>query len=150
MMACASPAPQGGACVLVDGRAVHAELAAARPEALLALCAPRGALFGGSAGYVGTVFETQPDGLVGLRLRLDEQVRFSPRTKPWLSDLRAAIDRHTITLDLAAGAGYAVNNRRWLHGRRGFTGQRVMCRILVEPRPAWRIPAGFAPAGALR
>ncbi|MET9265242.1 TauD/TfdA family dioxygenase [Amycolatopsis sp. NPDC004079] len=150
VMACASPAPSGGASVLVDGQAVHADLAATAPEALADLSAPRGAYFGGSAGYVGNVFETGSDGTLGLRLRLDKLARFSPQTQRWLPDLRAAIDRHTITLNLASGAGYAVNNRWWLHGRHGFTGQRVMCRVLVDPRPEWRIPAGFDPAGALR
>uniref|UniRef100_UPI003F499064 TauD/TfdA family dioxygenase n=1 Tax=Amycolatopsis sp. CA-096443 TaxID=3239919 RepID=UPI003F499064 len=148
VMACASPAPRGGDCVLVDGQAVHAFLAAAEPEALADLSGPRGMYFGGPAGIAGNVFEPQPDGTLGVRLRLDGHARFSPRTQRWEDVLRAAVDRHTITLRLPAGAGYAVNNRRWLHGRRPFTGQRLMRRILVEPLAAWRIPAGFDPAAA--
>lgn len=150
VMACASPAPRGGASVLVDGQAVHADLAATAPEALADLSSPRGAYFGGGAGYVGNVFETGSDGRLGLRLRLDELARFSPQTQRWLPALRAAIDRHSIAFNLPSGAGYVVNNGRWLHGRHGFSGHRVMCRALVDPRPKWRIPAGFDPARALR
>ncbi|SFQ28690.1 TauD/TfdA family dioxygenase [Amycolatopsis rubida] len=150
VMACAVPAASGGACVLVDGQAVHADLATTAPEALADLSGPSGMFFGGGAGIVGNLFEPQPGGIVGVRLRLDDQARFSPKTSEWERVLRAAIDRHTITFNLAAGAGYAVNNRRWLHGRHGFSGLRLMYRVLVEPRPEWRIPAGFAPAGTLR
>ncbi|EFL12536.1 predicted protein [Streptomyces sp. AA4] len=150
VMACACPASSGGACVLVDGQAVYSDLATTDPEALAGLSAPRGAYFGLSAGYVGNVFETGPDGTVGLRLRLDKHAQFSPETKRWLPALRAAIERHTITFSLEAGAGYAVNNRRWLHGRDEFSGLRLMYRALVEPRPEWHILAGFDPAGVLR
>ncbi|WP_336159910.1 TauD/TfdA family dioxygenase [Amycolatopsis sp. VC5-11] len=150
VMACAQPAPSGGDCVLVDGQAVHADLAATEPDALAALSGPRGMYFGDCAGLAGNVFEPQPDGLLGVRLRLDELAQFSPLTQQWKSTLRAAVDRHAITLPLAAGTGYAVNNLRWLHGRAPFIGQRVMWRMLVDPRPEWRIPAGFDPAGAPR
>lgn len=144
MLACARPG-HGGQCVVVDGRAVHADLAATAPDALADLSAPRSAHFGGAAGFVGQVFEPQLDGQVSLRLRLDELARFSPHAQRWLPVLREAIDRHLVAFSVNAGAGYVVNNRRSLHGRRSFTGHRVMCRVHVEPRPAWRTPAGFSP-----
>jgi alpha-ketoglutarate-dependent taurine dioxygenase len=124
-MTCARPAESGGDCVLVDGRAVHDELATSAPEALADLSARRGAYFGGAAGIVGNVFEPDPRGVVGIRLRRDE--------------------RHTITVPTRVGSGYVVNNRRWLHGRTAFTGARRMYRALIDPQPAWRIPAGFIP-----
>ncbi|WP_329060593.1 TauD/TfdA family dioxygenase [Amycolatopsis sp. NBC_01480] len=142
MLVCERPG-RGGQCVVVDGQAVHADLAATAPDALADLSAPRSAYFGGAAGLVGQVFEPYPDGHISLRLRLDKLARFSPRAQRALPVLRAAIDRHLVTFPLDAGAGYVVNNRRWLHGRRSFTGDRVMCRVHVEPRPGWRIPAGF-------
>src|SRR4051812_8096597 len=61
-MPCPRPAESGGDCVLVDGRAVHDELATSAPEALADLSARRGAYFGGAAGIVGNVFEPDPRG----------------------------------------------------------------------------------------
>lgn len=144
-MTCGRPAERGGDCVLVDGRAVHHELAATSPDALADLSARRGAYFGGSAGIVGNVFESDLPGLVALRLRRDELARFSPQTQRWLPVLSQVIDRNTITIPTKAGGGYVINNRRWLHGRTAFSGPRTMYRALIEPRPAWRIPAGFTP-----
>ncbi|WP_284745944.1 TauD/TfdA family dioxygenase [Amycolatopsis sp. RTGN1] len=145
-MTCVRPAERGGDCVLVDGHAIHDELATIAPEALADLSARRGAYFGGAAGIVGNVFEPDPGGLVGIRLRRDELARFSPQTQRWLDLLTQIINRHTITLPTRTGCGYVVNNRRWLHGRTAFTGPRTMYRALIEPLPAWRIPAGFAQA----
>lgn len=145
VMACTHPGDRGGESVLVDGQAVYAELATVRPDALADLSAARGAYFGGAAGLVGNVFEPGPTGLISLRLRLDELVRFAPSTQRWLPLLRQIIDRHTLTVTLPAGGGYVLNNRRWLHGRHGFTGQRVMRRLLLQPHPAWHIPRGFTP-----
>jgi len=142
-MTCGRPAERGGDLVLVDGRAVHHELSTTAPEALADLSARRGAYFGGAAGIVGNVFEPDLHGLVALRLRRDELARFSPQTQRRLPVLAQVIDRHTITIPTRVGGGYVVNNRRWLHGRTAFSGPRTMYRVLIEPRPAWRIPAGF-------
>lgn len=35
-------------------------------------------------------------------------------------------------ISLAENQGYVVQNTRWLHGRESFTGERVMCRILLD------------------
>lgn len=144
-MTCIRPAELGGDCLLVDGQAVHAELAMSAPEALADLSAERGAYFGGAAGIVGNVFEPAHQGLISIRLRRDELARFAPHTQRRLPSLAQVIDRHTITIPIEAGSGYVVNNRRWLHGRTAFTGPRSMCRALIAPRPAWRIPTGFTP-----
>lgn len=145
VMACVRSTGRGGDWVLVDGQAVHTELVETAPEILADFSTPRGAYFGGSAGIVGNVFEPGPEQLIGLRLRRDELARFAPHTQRRLGVLTQAIDRHSITAPAAAGRGYVVNNRRWLHGRTAFTGPRVMHRALVDPHPAWRIPAGFLP-----
>jgi hypothetical protein len=144
---CRQPAPAGGECVLVDGRAIHEDLADSAPEALAALRQPRAALFGGIAGYRGPVFTDQPDGRVAIRLRLDDLVQFSPEASRSLPVLRAAIDRHAITVSLAAGEGYVLNNHRWLHGRRAFVGARVLNRILAYPLPGLGLRAGWTGVG---
>ncbi|MEV6611299.1 TauD/TfdA family dioxygenase [Kutzneria sp. NPDC051319] len=147
VMTCVRSGQQGGECVIVDGQTVYSELAAAAPDVLVDLSAPRSALFGGSAGLLAAVFEPIDDGLVGVRLRLDDLARFAPQAQRWIPLLRRTIDRCAFSFPLPAGTGYIVNNRRFLHGRRAFSGHRMMCRALVRPRPAWRIPAGFAPLG---
>jgi alpha-ketoglutarate-dependent taurine dioxygenase len=145
MMACGGVAEQGGECVVVDGAAVYDDLAANEPEALEALSAPRSALFGGAAGHLGSVFARQPDGQVTVRLRLDELARFSPEVSQWRATLRSTIERHTTVIPLRVGAGYVLNNRRWLHGRRAFIGNRVLYRITADPLPHLAIPVGFRP-----
>jgi hypothetical protein len=46
---------------------------------------------------------------------------------------------------LNAGQGYILDNHRWLHGRRAFTGQRVMYRVNGNPLPHLGITPGFLP-----
>ncbi|MBE8519377.1 TauD/TfdA family dioxygenase [Amycolatopsis sp. H6(2020)] len=142
---CARPADRGGHYLLVDGHAVHAELAATAPDALADLSTRRGAYFGGAAGIVGNVFEPGPGRLMGMRLRRDELARFAPHTRRWLPVLAEAIHRHTITLPASTGSGYVVNNRRWLHGRTAFTGPRTVYRVHLDPHHRWQVQAGFVP-----
>lgn len=143
LMTCGQPATSGGECLLVDGAALHDDLARNDPEAVQALSAPCCALFGGAAGHLGSVFTTTSDGQVLVRLRLDELARFAPAAEWCLPGLRAAIDRNTITIRLRRGQGYALHNHRWLHGRRAFTGQRLMYRVHAEPLAHLQIPSGF-------
>lgn len=79
---------------------------------------------------------------IAVRFRLDALVRFSPSVAPHVATLRAAIDRHTLTVPSRAGAGYVLDNRRWLHGRRSYTGDRLMYRVTAAARPG-TIYGGF-------
>lgn len=133
----------GGESVLVDGRAVYDELAVTAPVALDALHAPRSAMLGGADGHLGAVFTRCPDGVVAIRLRLDALARFAPVVVPHLPALRAAMRRHTVTLPVTAGTGYVLDNHRWLHGRLGYEGPRLMYRVTAEPDPRVLIP-GFS------
>jgi alpha-ketoglutarate-dependent taurine dioxygenase len=149
MMSCGRPAPSGGECVLIDGKSVFDDLAESQPDAAHALSTPRSALFGGAAGHLGSIFTRTENGRVDVRLRLDELAQFSPEAARWLPVLRAAIDRHAITVRLEAGQGYILHNRRWLHGRRAFTGRRIMFRVMGNPLPRLAIPSGFRPSRQL-
>jgi alpha-ketoglutarate-dependent taurine dioxygenase len=137
MTVVARAAGSGGACVLVDGKAVHEELGL---EALAALSAPRTALFGGLGGHLGSVLtESRTSAAPSvvarrmLRLRLDELALFTPGTAVWLPLLRTVIDRHAVTVTLADGDGYLLDNHRWLHGRTAYIGDRIMHRLLGTP-----------------
>ncbi|MDH6132433.1 hypothetical protein P3T37_001818 [Kitasatospora sp. MAA4] len=147
LLACARPADTGGECVLVDGQAVHADLAAHNREALDALSARRSAFFGGGDGHLGSVFSEVGNGRVALRFRQDALARFSPEASPHVSTLRAAIERHRGELRLASGEAFLIDNHRWLHARRAFTGLRRLHRALGIPLPAVALPPGFEAKG---
>jgi hypothetical protein len=148
LTACGREPHTGGESLIVDGRAVYEDLAHNAPDALAALCEPRSVLFGGADGHLGSVFTPASDGVVAIRLRLDSLVRFSPAVAPHIPTLRAAIQRHTTVLAVRAGSGYVLNNRRWLHGRRGFEGPRLMYRVIADPLPG-TVPVGFRPEDAV-
>lgn len=142
VMTCGQPASSGGECIVVDGKAVYDDLAESHPKALKTLGAHRSALFGGAAGYLGSVFANFGDRIM-IRLRLDGLAQFSPEVTPWLTTLRATIGRHASTIGLDAGQGYVLDNYRWLHGRRAFIGQRIMYRINGNPLAHWGLESGF-------
>lgn len=144
---CGREPAAGGQSLIADGHAVYDDLAETAPAALAALSAPRSALFGGADGHLGSVFAKGPDGVVTIRFRLDSLARFAPAVVPHIPALRAAIQRHTITLPIRARAGYVLNNRRWLHGRLGFEGPRLMYRVTADPLPG-SVTAGFHPGPA--
>ncbi|MGB3441188.1 MAG: TauD/TfdA family dioxygenase [Actinophytocola sp.] len=148
MMACGQPASTGGECVVIDGKAVYDDLAESHPKAAKALSAPRSVLFGGAAGYLGSIFAATGDRIT-ISLRLDDLAQFSPDATRWLPVLRAAIDRHATMLRLNTGQGYVLDNHRWLHGRRAFAGQRVMYRIHGDPLHHLGITPGFLSARTL-
>lgn len=139
MLTCAVQARAGGANRFTDGLAVYTDLAARCPDALGPLSRPRSALFGGAAGYLGSVFTPVPGAgpsRIAIRLRLDDLVSFSPDAAEWIPHLTASINRHTFTVTLHPGQGVILDNHRWLHARDTFEGPRRMYRLLGNPLPA--------------
>ncbi|MFD7639184.1 TauD/TfdA family dioxygenase [Kitasatospora sp. NPDC059795] len=154
LLACARAAEEGGESQVVDGRAVLAELATFHPAALEALSAPRAAYFGGSNGHFAAVLEQLPEGRWRLRLRQDELARFSPEAEAHLPTLHRAVEHHTVRMRLACGQGLVLDNHRLLHGRTGFTGERLLLRALGQAHRSLGLDPGFpapwpapAPAG---
>ncbi|MEU8091688.1 TauD/TfdA family dioxygenase [Micromonospora chalcea] len=148
MLACLRPARTGGRSHLVDGRDLYDEIARTDPAMLAALSTPRSAYFGGGSGHLGAVFEQTTEGRMTVRLRLDELARFAPILAPSIDQLRTLVQQLTIPVDLRAGHGYVLLNDRWLHGRTGFTGNRMMLRIIGDPLSTDGLPSGFCPAEA--
>lgn len=156
MTTCARPSVTGGTCLLVDGKAVHDDLARTAPQALPALLRRRSVLFGGPAGHLGSVLADRPETAASgpratsrdgvrrmIRLRLDDLVMLCPQVAVWLPALHAAIDRHTLALELGAGEGYLLDNHRWLHGRTAYTGSRTIYRLHGTARPDLRLRPGI-------
>ncbi|MET8014756.1 TauD/TfdA family dioxygenase [Streptomyces sp. NPDC005271] len=143
LLVCARPAETGGECLLSDGRRVYDEMLRCQHDGVRALSRPRTAYFGSGDGHAAEVFTVYDDATVSVRLRLDGLARFSPIVQPYLPRLRSAIERDQLRLPLLAGQGYLLDNRRWLHARTGFTGDRVCWRALGEP--LFGLPRGFTP-----
>ncbi|OLT15436.1 hypothetical protein BJF78_01635 [Pseudonocardia sp. CNS-139] len=139
---CGREPTSGGESVLVDSQAVYRDLAESDPPALAALSAPRSAMFGGADGHLTSVF-TVTGGVVSVRFRLDALARFGPRAEPYVPALRAAIARHAWTVPARAATGYVLDNRRWLHGRRAYTGPRLVYRITANATRPGMIIGGF-------
>lgn len=148
MLCCVAPAEHGGQSFLADGPAVYHELDAREPLAVKALQDSESAWFGMNPSWCGPVFDTAADGWVTVRLRLDDLVRFGPAVRPFTASLSTAVGISTMALPLAAGEGYLIDNRRMLHGRRAFTGSRIMHRIVGNPLPHIAFRPGFDPAQA--
>ncbi|MEV4123743.1 TauD/TfdA family dioxygenase [Nocardia sp. NPDC049707] len=143
MVVCGRRAASGGECIAIDGRSVYADLMLNEPEAAQAFSQPRTALFGGAAGYLGSVFEQAKGGRIRVRYRRDALVKFSPDVTRWLPVLDETVERHTLRFMLDPGQGYVMHNHRWLHGRTAFTGDRAMHRLSLDPHPEFAIPSGF-------
>ncbi|MCN9240724.1 TauD/TfdA family dioxygenase [Streptomyces sp. RY43-2] len=144
MLVCGTVADSGGESLLADGRAVHAALSNASPDAVEVLSQPRTAFFGNGDGHATQVFTRHHDGRVSIRLRTDALARWNPLALPHLPLLQAALAEHQVVLPLEPGQGYLIDNTRWLHARRAFTGGRLCWRALGAPRS--RLPSGFQPA----
>ena len=144
LLVCGQAAVTGGESLLTDGHAVHTDLFLDGREAGLALAQPRTAFFGAGDGHATQVFTVHRGQRVSIRLRLDGLARWSPIVQPYFPQLKAAAVRHQVPLALAPGQGYLLDNERWLHARRAFTGHRLCWRGLGNPR--FPMARGFAPA----
>ncbi|WP_381802839.1 TauD/TfdA family dioxygenase [Streptomyces niveus] len=148
LLVCSRPADRGGECLLTDGRLLHADLLRQGDgEAADALSQPRTAYFGAGDGHASQVLSHHRDERVSIRLRFDALARWSPIVAPHLPGLRAAALNHQQSLRLTPGQGYLLDNKRWLHARSAFVGDRLHLRALGDPR--FNLRHGFAPvAGA--
>lgn len=145
VLACVRPAQTGGGSLVVNGRALYDEIARTDPAMLAALATPRSAYFGGGSGHLGAVFRPSAEGRIAVRLRLDGLARFAPALAPYLDRLRTLVRDHIVAVDLREGDGYILLNDRWLHGRAGYTGERLMLRVIGDPLPHLDLPNGFPP-----
>lgn len=133
-------ATTGGESWFIDGKTVFEDLAVNHPSELDALTLPGSVVFN---GYRSAIFE-EVDGRVVVRIRFDDLVEYSPPVAAALPVLRAVIAAHTLTVRLAPGDGYVVDNSRWIHGRAAFEGRREMLRVLGDILPGIDLPHGFA------
>jgi alpha-ketoglutarate-dependent taurine dioxygenase len=132
LLVCVSPALSGGDTVLVDGLAVFHDLKHIEPDALSALSRP-GAIAFGVDRYQAAAFSEVASGRVALRYRDDDLAAVANSDRWAWERLRAAVERRQMVFRLSAGQGLVLDNTRWLHGRTGFDGERLMYRLIGEP-----------------
>jgi len=70
-------------------------------------------------------------GELGVRFREDRVAGPESADGALLAEIRATMASQVLEFGLLAGGGYIINNRRWLHGRRAFTGERLIRRVLI-------------------
>jgi alpha-ketoglutarate-dependent taurine dioxygenase len=150
MLACVTPAAQGGESILVDGAEVHRRLTTRPADMLDALQRAGSVEFGVSPPYRGSVFSVTSSGRLYIRFRYDGFARFSHPVEKWLPTLLSVMNDCAQTVRLTSGQGYVLQNGRWLHGRTAFIGQRRMLRALgTEARASHSqrgtVEFGFAP-----
>lgn len=84
--------------------------------------------------FKGNIFVKEEDGSYTIRYRRDEFAYFSFPVLEELERLDKLLYKHSLMLKLSAGDGYIINNRRWLHGRKDFSGEREFLRLLVSDK----------------
>ncbi|MEU3355161.1 TauD/TfdA family dioxygenase [Streptomyces sp. NPDC037389] len=138
LMVCIDPGHAGGETVLVDGKALFADLCRHRPDTARAFLDQQAALFG---RHEAALFAQAGYRHYALRLCQDGTVRWNAPAQPYLPVLRGALRRHQQILALRHGQGVLVDNARWATGRCAFTGPRLFLR--AEGAARFRLPRGF-------
>jgi hypothetical protein len=106
------------------------------PDLLEEMCSPGAACFDdGEYRYKGPLFENALDGSTCIRWRNDRLAYFSAPLADKLKELYSVILTMTRRFELQPGQAYIVNNRRWLHGRDAFKGDREMWRYMINWSP---------------
>ncbi|MFI3046482.1 TauD/TfdA family dioxygenase [Pseudomonas coronafaciens] len=122
----------GGSSLFVDGHKVFEELSIQNPEATEILTRPNSVVFKSEKGLLeSSIFEVDQQKL-SMRFRFDKMVYFSTDVSQVMPDLLGVIRKCTITRKLVPGSGYILDNRRWLHGRTHFFGERSAYRLLMK------------------
>lgn len=134
---CEQSSGDGGEAFLLDGYQLLDRLTTTAPYVAEALSREGCAVFhSGGSTYRGAVFERSADGPPRIRLRLDDLGYFATDVLALLPVLERHLTNLGFTVELRPGEGYLIDNRRFLHGRRPFTGKRRMLRVLLNlPSP---------------
>ena len=136
LLVCARQSEEGGVTTVVDGPELMDALRCDFPDLLEEMCSPGAACFDdGEYRYKGPLFENALDGSTCIRWRNDRLAYFSAPLADKLKELYSVILTMTRRFELQPGQAYIVNNRRWLHGRDAFKGDREMWRYMINWSP---------------
>ena len=143
---CDLPAIKGGESTFVDGKNLFYRLAEEDPELLRALMDSDAGIFGEPPNdvQIKPVFRSYDFNRLGICFRNDKLVTYSKIIQDKFDYLIETINGLTTHVKLNAGEGYIVNNNRFIHGRRSFTGDRIIHRVQLHSYPSNHIPLGFS------
>jgi hypothetical protein len=134
---CRSASTDGGDATVLRGADVVARLAEIDPKALKAFCEADAAIFRtGTDEMVSPVFRMHDGVLEEVRLRFDPYVYFAADAARSLLSLERALKEAEQAFPLTPGKGYALRNDFWFHGRRAYSGNREMLRIMIGSKHA--------------
>ncbi len=123
----------GGESLLVDGYELFKNLSLNYSEIANILTCPDIACFtDGIDTYTGPIFSKNEHGEIKIRFRYDQCAFFKIEASYAIEILLSEIKKITRMIDFNVGGGYIIDNTRWLHGRRGFNGDRSVKRILIR------------------
>ena len=129
---CEKQAESGGQSRLVDGRKLYL-LLKDHSRLFLELLQTNGTASFGRPGesWDGSVFSKE-GGLISIRYRDDRLGRYDSRILENHSKLINLMTSVQDVFTAREGQGYIINNRRSVHARSPFEGDRVMHRVLVQ------------------
>ncbi len=135
---CRSGSTDGGEATVLRGTDVVSRLAEIDPKALAAFCEDDAAVFRtGTNEMISPVFRMDGGVLQEVRLRFDPYIYFAPNAARALPSLDRALAEAEQAFPLEPGKGYALRNDLWFHGRRAYSGNREMLRIMIgDKHPA--------------
>ncbi|MEO6702280.1 MAG: TauD/TfdA family dioxygenase [Jatrophihabitantaceae bacterium] len=129
---CRTGSAEGGETTLLRGSDVADRLGELDPTALQAFTADDAAIFRtGSDEHVGPILRIENGVFKEVRLRFDPSVYFAVNAARRMPSLMRALAETEQVFRLSPGKGYAVRNDLWLHGRRSFSGDRELFRIMI-------------------
>jgi Taurine catabolism dioxygenase TauD, TfdA family len=129
---CRSGSIEGGETTVLHGADVVQRLAELDPAALTAFSADDAAIFRtGADEYVGPIFRLEDGVFAEVRLRFDPHIYFAVDAARAMPALFRALQDTERVFQLTPGKGYALRNDLWLHGRRSFSGDRELLRIMI-------------------
>ncbi len=123
----------GGESLLADGYQIFRFLLSNQPKTLAVLTQPDMACFtDGIDTFTGSIFHFDQNHSLQIRFRYDRCSFFKPEAKKAVEIFLKTAEKFTHIIDFNIGCGYLIDNRRWLHGRRPFEGNRCVKRIHIQ------------------
>lgn len=133
MFYCKTQETKGGESILIDGKVLFEILKEKESNNICPILEQNSAVFADKDNfYKGSIFEKIDDGSIYLRFRNDNFSFFNARIYSYLNELYKEMAYNQITFKLKKNQGYIINNGRFFHGRKGFSGDREMWRLLLN------------------
>lgn len=123
---------RGGQAVLVDSHQIFRKLKSENEVIIKILTHPDIACFtDGIDTFTGSIFQIDENNKLKVRFRYDQCSYFNLEAKEAVRIFQKTAKSLAHVIDFDIGAGYIIDNTRWLHGRNPFDGFRMVRRIHI-------------------